>query len=163
MNAPAHSAFINNQGANIHGHPNLIFSNTYTMWVKMLEGSLSSMRNPLSVLYANMNFLEVIPCNVLSMSTFVSNRSLIGPCIHDISVHEFFWGLQSVFTIIGSHLHHSGSPSWIILYLGSNSYTVFQHSIHNIKTIKHFRRDSYPIPSYLVPHRHEHFYTYFGC
>jgi hypothetical protein len=30
----------------------------------------------------------------------------------------------------------------------------FQHSIHNIKTIKHFRRDSYAILPYLVPHRH---------
>jgi hypothetical protein len=35
--------------------------------------------------------------------------------------------------------------------------TAFQNFVHNIKTIKHFRRDSYPIPSYLVPHRHEHF------
>jgi hypothetical protein len=35
--------------------------------------------------------------------------------------------------------------------------TTFQRFTHNIKTVKHFRRDSYPIPSYLVPHRHEHF------
>ena len=85
-----HYAFINNQDANTHGHPNLVFSNTYTMWVEMLEGPPSLMRNPLPVLYANMHFLEVIPCNVLSMSTFVSNRSLTGPCVYDISVREFF-------------------------------------------------------------------------
>ena len=77
----------------------------------MLEGPPSSMGNPLSVLYANMHFLEAIPCNMLSMSTFVSNRSLIGPSIHDILVHEFFRGLQSVFTTRGSRLHHSGYPS----------------------------------------------------
>jgi hypothetical protein len=77
----------------------------------MLEGPPSSMGNPLFVLYANMHFLEVIPCNVLSMSTFVSNRSLIGPCVHEILVHEFFRGLQSVFITRGSRLHHSGSPS----------------------------------------------------
>jgi hypothetical protein len=68
----------------------------------MLEGPPSSMGNPLSILYANMHFLEVIPCKVISMSTFVSNRSLIGLCVHEISVHEFFRGLQSVFTTIGS-------------------------------------------------------------
>ena len=84
----------------------------------MLEGPPSSMRNPLSFLYANMHFLEVIPCNVLSIITYVSNRSFIGPCIHDISVHELFRGLQSVFTTRGSHLHHLGSPSRIIPYLG---------------------------------------------
>ena len=56
----------------------------------MLEGPPSSMINPLFVFYANMHFLEVIPSNVLSMSTFVSNRSLIGPCVHEILVHEFF-------------------------------------------------------------------------
>ena len=33
----------------------------------------------------------------------------------------------------------------------------FQRFTYNIKTVKHFRRNSYPIPSYLVPHRHEHF------
>jgi hypothetical protein len=84
----------------------------------MLEGPPSSMGNPLSVLYVNMHFLEAIPCNVLSMITFVSNHSLIGPFIHDISVHEFFRGLQSVFNTIGSCLHHSVSPSLIIPYLG---------------------------------------------
>jgi hypothetical protein len=56
----------------------------------MLEGPPSSMINPLFVFYANMHFLEVIPSNVLSMSTFVSNRSLIGPRVHEILVHEFF-------------------------------------------------------------------------
>ena len=78
---------------------------------KKLEGPPSLLKIPLSIFYANMHFLEAIPCNVLSMNTFVSNRSLIGPCIHDISVHEFFRGLQSVFTTRVSRLHHSGSPS----------------------------------------------------
>ena len=90
LNATKRSSFISNQGANTHGHPNLVFSNTYTTWVEMLEGPPSLMRNPLSVLYENMHFLEVIPWNVLSMSTFVSDHSLIGPYVHDISVHELF-------------------------------------------------------------------------
>jgi len=56
----------------------------------MLEGPPSSVGNPLSFLYENMHFLEEIPCNVLSINTFVSNHSFIGACIHGILVHEFF-------------------------------------------------------------------------
>ena len=124
---------------------------------KTLGGPPSLLKIPLFVLYANMHFLEAIPCNVLSMRTFSSNRSLIGPCIHDISFHEFFWGLQSIFTTRGSHLHHSGSPSWIIPYLGIQGIQLpFKSSCITLK--KYFRRGSYQIPSYLVPHRNEHFY-----
>jgi hypothetical protein len=84
----------------------------------MLEGPPSSMGNPLSVLYANMHFLEVIPCNVLSMSTFVSNRSLIGPCVHEISVHEFFEGynrslLPEVHASIIQVLLPESYPTWV--------------------------------------------------
>jgi hypothetical protein len=84
MNAFDHSSFINNQGANTYVHPNLVFSNTYTIKLEMLEGPPSSMGNPLSFLYENMHFLESIPCNMLSMRKKNSNHSLIGPCIHDI-------------------------------------------------------------------------------
>jgi hypothetical protein len=85
-------------------------------------------------------------------------NSLIGQCIHDISVHEFFQGIQTVFTTRGSHLHHSGSPSRIIPYLGIQGIQL-PFKISCITLRQYFRRGSYQIPSYLVPHRHEHFFT----
>jgi hypothetical protein len=80
-------------------------------------------------------------------------------CIHDISIHEFFQGLQTMFTTRGSYLHYSGSPSRIIPYLGIQGIQLPFKFMHNTKTIKYFRRGSYQIHSYLVPHRREYLYT----
>ena len=41
----------------------------------------------------------------------------------------------------------------------SKAYHCLSKFTHNTKTIKYFRRGSYQIPSYLVPHRHKYLYT----
>ena len=41
----------------------------------------------------------------------------------------------------------------------SKAYHCLSKFMHNTKTIKYFRRGSYQIPSYLVPHRHKYIYT----
>ena len=71
FNAHMNSFLLSNQGSHTHGHPNFLCFDIHTMYAKFSEGPPSSMDVPLSYIYENMHFLEAIPCNVLTMSTFI--------------------------------------------------------------------------------------------
>jgi hypothetical protein len=66
--------------------------------------------------------------------------------------------LPEVHTSIILVLHPKSYLTWV-----SKAYNCLSKFMHNTKTIKYFRRGSYQIPSYLVPHRHNIFIPFLAA
>jgi hypothetical protein len=123
------------------------------------------MENPLSSLYANMHFLKVIPCNMLTMSTFIPNLPIlvIVPMVlfthafHCKDYKSYLVGIDFL-SLLFKFFFHESYPAWVVIEYNNHS-KLFAY-IEDNEIL--FGMDSYQIPSCLIPYKYGHFYTFSG-